>query len=253
VERTGAQRSPSTSEATGPSFSPPPSLVESIADELRRRTIAGVYRAGERLTEEALTRELGVSRPPLREAMRLLQQEGLLTAEPRRGVIVTPLTATDVREIYVLRHALERLAVELAVPISDESQLEPMLRAVDDMRRSVRKRDRAALTIDNLRFHQALVALAGNARLQRAFDGLMAQLQMCMSLNLRFRESLSGNLSDVVARHARLVELIRAGDPDDVKIALAEHGDRTFLEKLDELLDLPAGGSSTASPFPPPT
>lgn len=235
------KRNPSASLVAEPVFAPPPSLVESIADELRRRMIAGVYAAGERLTEEALTRELGVSRPPLREAMRLLQQEGLLTAEPRRGVFVTPLTAADVREIYVLRHALENLAVELALPISDEAQLAPMVSALVDMRRSVRSRDRAALTLDNMRFHQSLVRMAGNARLLRAYDGLMAQLQMCMSLNLRFRESLSGNLSDVVARHAHLLDLIRAGDAAAVQRALAEHGDRAFLEKLDELLDAPEG------------
>lgn len=234
----GKRRAP-TPTAAAPAFALPPSLVESIADELRRRTIAGVYRAGERLTEEALTRELGVSRPPLREAMRLLQQEGLLKAEPRRGVVVTPLTADDVREIYSLRHALEDLAIELAVPIQHESQLGPMLAALADMRRSVRRRDRTALTLDNFRFHQSLVRMAGHARLQRAYDSLMAQLQMCMSLNLRFRESLSGNLRDVVARHGRLVDLIRAGDAQAVKRALAEHGDRAFLERLDELLDTP--------------
>jgi DNA-binding GntR family transcriptional regulator len=201
--------------------------------------IGGVYRAGERLTEEALTRELGVSRPPLREAMRLLQHEGLLTAEPRRGVFVTPLTAADVREIYSLRHALENLAVELGVPVADEGKLAPMLEALADMRRSVRRRDRAALTLDNLRFHHALVGLARHKRLQRAYDSLMAQLQMCMSLNLRFRESLSGSLSDVVARHTHLLELIRRGDAQAVQRALAEHGDRAFLEKLDDLLDRP--------------
>ena len=234
-----AKRSPPAPAAAEPVFALPPSLVESIADELRRRAISGVYRAGERLTEEALTREFGVSRPPLREAMRLLQQEGLLKAEPRRGVVVTPLTADDVREIYSLRHALEDLAIELAVPIQHESQLEPMLAALADMRGSVRRRDRTALTLDNFRFHQSLVRMAGHARLQRAYDSLMAQLQMCMSLNLRFRESLSGNLRDVVARHSRLVDLIRAGDAHAVKRALAAHGDRAFLERLDELLDPP--------------
>lgn len=237
-------RNASASMAADRPFTLPPSLVESIADELRRRTIAGVYRAGQRLTEEALTRELGVSRPPLREAMRMLQQEGLLTAEPRRGVMVTPLTAADVREIYSLRHALENLAIELAVPVQDESQLKPMLMAVADMRRCVRRGDRAALTLANHRFHQSLVRLAGHSRLQRAYDSLMAQLQMCMSMNLRFRESLSGTLGDVVSRHAHLVELIRDGDPQAVQRALEVHGDRSFLEKLDELLDTPGAPSA---------
>lgn len=81
--------------------------------------------------------------------------------------------------------------------------------------------------------------MSGNVRLQRAYDGLMAQLQMCLSLNLRFRESLSGNLSDVVARHEHLLDLIRAGNARTVQRALAEHGYRAFLQKLDELIDAP--------------
>jgi DNA-binding GntR family transcriptional regulator len=171
--------------------------------------------------------------------MRLLQQEGLLTAEPRRGVFVTPLNAQDVQEIYSLRHALEDLAVELAIPVTDERLLEPLANALADMRRSVKRRDRSALTLDNLHFHQALVRLARHRRLQQAYDSLMAQLQMCMSMNLRFRESLSGSLDDVVARHEVLLDLIVAGDVGAVQQALVDHGDRSFLDRLDEILDPP--------------
>ena len=176
-------------DRVGP-FAHPPSLVEVLADELRRRILEGAYAPGERIPEERVTAELGVSRPPVREAMRLLQQEGLLTAIPRRGVIVTPLTADDVREIYALRHALETLAVELALPLHDGARLAPLRSVVENMERATKAGRRSELPVLNLRFHQALARLPGNKRLAHAYDEIAAQLQMCMAINLRFREQL---------------------------------------------------------------
>lgn len=220
----------------GRGFTPPKSLVEALAEELRRRILAGVFMPGERIPEEWVTSELGVSRPPVREAMRLLQQEGLLTSIPRRGVIVTPLTADDVREIYALRHALERLAVELALPIQDRDRLAPLWAAVEDMERATKANNSSELPILNLRFHQALARLPGNKRLAHAYDEFAAQLQMCMAINLRFRERLLGDSKESVERHANLVRLIEEGDPSAVIGALDAHGDRSLLDNLEGLL-----------------
>ncbi len=217
-------------------FAHPPSLVEVLADELRRRILEGAYAPGERIPEERVTTELGVSRPPVREAMRLLQQEGLLTAIPRRGVIVTPLTADDVREIYALRHALETLAVELALPLDDRARLDPLRSVVEDMERATKAGRRSELPVLNLRFHQTLARLPGNKRLAHAYDEVAAQLQMCMAINLRFREQLLGDPKESIERHAHLVRLLDAGDVPAVLRALDDHGDRSFLGNLEELL-----------------
>lgn len=220
----------------GDGFTHPKSLVEALAEELRRRILDGVYTPGERIPEERVTTELGVSRPPVREAMRLLQQEGLLTAIPRRGVIVTPLTANDVREIYAVRHALESLAVELALPIQDRDRLAPLWAAVEDMERAAKNGKSSDLPVLNLRFHQALARLPGNKRLAHAYDELAAQLQMCMAINLRFRERLLGDPKESVERHANLVRLLEVGDVSVVVAALDGHGDRSFLDHLEDLL-----------------
>ncbi len=213
-----------------------PSLVQVIADELRRQVLSGQYRPGQRLQEAALAQELGVSRPPLREAMRLLEHEGLLTSEPRHGMFVTPLTVEDIREIYSLRSALESLAMDLALPLEDAARLQPLRDNVERMKRCVREGDLAALTMENFNFHREMTALAGHKRLQRAYESLIGQLQMCMAMNLRFRESLIGNRDDVVERHEVLIRLVEAGDPVAVKHALANHGDRAFLSDLENLL-----------------
>jgi DNA-binding GntR family transcriptional regulator len=214
----------------------PPSLVEFVANELRTRLLRGNYRPGERLPEVRIAQELGVTRGPLREAMRFLQTEGLLQAEPRRGTFVRRLSARDIREIYTVRHALEELALELALPIDNSEQLKPLWEEIDNMRESVRENDLATLTINNLRFHRALTTLSGNDRLQQMYGSLLGELQMCMAMNLSFRETVYDDPNEVVERHIALLWSIEAGDPAEAKRALAEHGDRSFLENLDELL-----------------
>lgn len=217
----------------------PPTLVATVADELRHRILRGQYRPGEKLSEVTLAQELGVSRPPLREAMRLLQQEGLLASEPRKGMFLATLTPEDIRDIYTVRLALESLAVDLALPLNDPAQLQPLRDSIERMERDIQDGDLAELTLENSRFHRELVAISGNGYLQQVYGALMGKLQMCMAMNLRFRESLFGDREDVIRRHQVLVDLMETGEPEAVKYALANHGDRSFLSHLDILLQEP--------------
>jgi DNA-binding GntR family transcriptional regulator len=214
----------------------PPSLVELVAARLRTLVVSGTLQPGEHLVEERLTERFGISRPPLREALRLLQQEGLITRLPRRGVVVTPLTAEDVREIYSLRSALEHLAIELGVPVVDPARLEVLRSALAALDRAANQRDREALLDANLRFHQALCALPNHRRLLQAYQSLTLQLRLCMAMNIRFREQLFGDFRENVARHRELFQLIEAGDRAAVLDALGRHGERSFMERLDELI-----------------
>jgi DNA-binding GntR family transcriptional regulator len=213
-----------------------PTMVEAIVQRLRALIVSGDVRPGDRLVEERLTEMLGVSRPPLREALRILQRDGLVTSLPRRGFIVVPITAGDVREIYSLRFALERLAVELGVPVQDPSRLEPMRDALDDMQRAVENEDDDAILAANSRFHLALVGLAGHSRLLATYEGLRLQLELCMAYNLKFREQLYGDRADVHPRHAKLLASIESGDREAVLHEIAHHGNRSFLDNLDELI-----------------
>lgn len=231
-------------------FAPPPTLVATLADELRHRILRGEYRPGERFSEVTLAQELGVSRPPLREAMRLLQQEGLLSAEPRRGMFLATLRPEDVRDIYTVRLALESLAVDLVLPVDDPAHLQPLRDSIERMKRDIRDDDLAELTLENYRFHRELVAMSRNKYLQQMYESLMGKLQMCMAMNLRFRESVFGDSDDVIKRHQALVDLMETGEPAAVKRALANHGDRSFLSDLDTLLsdtEMRSGSSRTVA------
>lgn len=209
----------------------PPSLVELAAEDLRNRILAGELRPGDRLVEEKLTARLGISRPPLREALRLLHQEGLVVIAPRRGATVTQLDLRDVHEILTLRSALERLAVELGVPVSDPERLATCRTALERMQRCAEKDDRAELVRCGYDFHHAIVSLPDHQRLIGIYESLHRQLMLCMALNLYEREHYHEDLFAHVARHRELFDLIADGDPQVVLDALATHGERSFTDR----------------------
>lgn len=146
--------------------------------------LAGELAPGERLIEERLTEELGISRPPLREAMRTLQHEGLVEITPRRGASVTRLADGDVVEILTLRSSLERLAVEMGVPVTDPTRLARCRAALAEMQRCAESADRAQLVERGYEFHRAIVGLAGHRRLEGIYDSLHQQQLWCMAMNL---------------------------------------------------------------------
>lgn len=213
-----------------------PTIVDAIVQRLRALIVSGDVPPGGRLVEERLCEMFGVSRPPLREALRILQRDGLVVSLPRRGFIVVPITPDDVREIYSLRFALERLAVELGVPVQDPARLGPMREALEKMRIAEQEGDGPAVVAANSRFHMGLVSLPGHRRLMAAYEGLRLQLELCMAYNLKFRERLFGGRPDAYARHARLLELMESGDRDTVLHEIANHGNSSILDNLDELI-----------------
>jgi DNA-binding GntR family transcriptional regulator len=221
-----------------------PSLVDLAVERIRELLLAGTLKPGERLREAWLSELLGISRPPLREAIRILVQQGVLQRLPRRGVRVVSLTTRDVRDIYSLRAVLDRFAIELAVPVTDPRALDPMRVAVADMRAAVDEDSHPRLVEANRQFHLALIRLGDNSRLTQTYELLMNQMQLLMSVNLR-RESRSDR--DVgVRRHEELLAAVESGDLSQALAALAAHGETNYLPvdaEEDAELGLDAGES----------
>ena len=224
-----------------------PSLVRMAADAIREMVLSGELRPGDRLVEERLTDELGISRPPLREALRVLEQEGLLLSTPRRGVMVTPLSAQDVYEIFTLRTTYERMAVELGVPCTDPELLERCRRALEAMTLAARAEDRGQFVRASFEFHSSIVGLARHRRLEDAYRGLSLQLHLYMAANTRAREEHHESLDAKVERHRRLLASVETGDREHVLSELANHGDRTFLEEVTNDLQSAKGVAATAT------
>ena len=201
------------------------SLVELAFNRLSQEILSGRTDPGERLVEEQLTRRLGISRAPLREALRLLAQQGLVEHIPRRGVRVATLSDEDVRELYEVRDVLERHAVRSRPPGADLSGLRA---ALDVMRKATETGDRLTIADAHREFHVAVVALGGNRQLSALYASVLVRIQLYMAVNLR-REAEAADAADGVHRHERLMAAVERGDADEVLAELSAHGARTYL------------------------
>ncbi|MBE9373560.1 GntR family transcriptional regulator [Saccharopolyspora sp. HNM0983] len=198
--------------------------------------VGGDLLCGQRIVENRLTTALGISRPPLREALRVLEREGLVQAQPRRGVIVTPLTLHDIYEIVTLRGEYERMAVRLGVPCTDPERLHRCRTELAGMADAAGDDDRATYLDRSFRFHVSLVGLAGHRRLEDGYRSLQLQLMLAMARNRRAREPTEDLRGDL-ARHQQLLDVVEHGDPQEVLAELAAHGDRTFLDDIEAEVD----------------
>jgi DNA-binding GntR family transcriptional regulator len=152
------------------------STADRVADVLRTRIAEGHLLPGTRLSEDAIGRALGVSRNTLREAFRLLTHERLLSHELNRGVFVRTLTVQDVVDIYQVRKLIECAAVRsLSMPPYDLGQAEA---SVAEGEKAAAEEAWAELGTANIHFHQAVVSLAGSARLSELMRGVLAELRL---------------------------------------------------------------------------
>src|SRR5207248_4495741 len=149
-------------------------LRDKVVEELRRRIIDGAYEPGHRLTEERLADDFGVSRNPVREAIRVLESEGFLVAQPRRGAVVARMSVQDVEDLFDVRLALEVLAASLAAERLGSGDSAALTKLLARARTTRRMADLAAL---NTRFHAAVCTLAGNRLLTSLMESLHGRLQ----------------------------------------------------------------------------
>lgn len=183
-------------------------LPDQAAEILRSAIRSGELRPGQRLVEAELAAQLGVSRIPIREAIRTLERDGLIVSEPGRGASVVSLTDEDVQEIYGLRASLEAYAIELIIESSAEAAIEALQALVDEMAAPSRAGIRDQLMEIDLRFHQALCRLSGNRRLLEAWLRLSDQIRML----LRLKDMVADDSGRLPRGHQRIVDAIRRGD-----------------------------------------
>ncbi|MDN3360042.1 GntR family transcriptional regulator [Actinomadura sp. DC4] len=202
------------------------STVSRLAGALRTRIIEGALRPGAQLPEHAVADLLGVSRNTLREAFRLLAHEGLVVHEPHRGVFVRTLDAADVRDIYTTRRLVECAAVRSEnAPPEAVAELRAAVGAAQAAVAGERWND---VGTADLRFHAAIVALAGSWRLDGLMDRVLAELRLAFHVlddPRRLHEPYVRRNGEIAA----LVEQGRTADAADALAAYLDDAERELL------------------------
>ncbi len=202
------------------------STAARVASSLRDRIARGEIAPGERVVELEVARELGVSRSPVREALLKLAEEGLVTILPYRGAIVAPLQRERLLELLEFRLALERFALERLIDRDAAAPLDALREHVAAMRDALRAGDRRRIVDEDLAVHRALVATAGNALVERAYDGVLAQIRLYIDVTTA-RYVRADDLAD---EHEALLASIERRDLATARRVLDAHITHGFDE-----------------------
>lgn len=195
------------------------SLTSVVQGELERMIVSGELAPGAKLTESALAARLGVSRGPLREAFRMLDEAGLVRTEKNRGVFVRDLPVAEAIEIFDLRAAMEELVGRRLAEQITPTQLKEIRGLVDQMEQAVKAKDAPRYHLLNLGFHDRLVELAGNGKLTAIYRKLIKELSLFRRLNLA-----DGVLMPTsVTEHRHIVKAIGSGDSQAAGKAMFDH------------------------------
>jgi DNA-binding GntR family transcriptional regulator len=214
-------------------------VTERVTQSLRDAIIGGVLQPGERLIEERIAAQMGVSRAPIREALRSLEAEGLVRSLPRRGLTVIVLTKQDVEEIYGLRSALECQAARSACRKLTPDDLEELRSLVRRMREAGHAGDRQALADHDIALHRKILEVSGNGRLLKAWLAIMSQVRL---LQRRVVTAPAATVDGLVRHHEAIVEGLRSGDPDTAVRPLREHIERTGHEVFESFPEVHSEG-----------
>lgn len=213
-----------------------PSLVQ---EQIERFILDGTLKPGERLREVALAKTLGVSRGPVREAFRGLEEKGLVRVEKNCGVQVRTLSQKEADQIYEVRITLEALIGHKVAQLATETGVAELSAILDQMARAAEAADVNPYTSLNLVYHDTLARLSGNLQLHETYRRLVAQLSLFRRrAYLHDKRSMTLSLSE----HRAIFQAIAARDGETASRLLRDHAEdsRRRLHEALRLTDMPA-------------
>ena len=203
-------------EFSGNEFLP---LREVVYETLRKAILEEKLRPGERLMENTIAQKLGVSRTPVREAIRMLSDEGLVLLIPRRGAQVAEISRQELSDVLEVRSSLEKLAIRRACERITDDQIRLLEKAEEAFREAVATKDLTAIAEADVAFHDVIYGAAGNRRLLAILSNLREQMY-------RFRlEYLKqpGILGVLTGEHDAIVEAVRGRDTEKAVLLVMAH------------------------------
>lgn len=209
-------------------------LREVVCESLRNAIREGVLKPGERIMEIQLAEELGVSRTPVREAIRKLELEGYVVMMPRRGTYVASMSIRDINEIFEIRTALESLSNGLAADHITDEELEHLQRLLVVIGGYIKEGNIEKIVETDIEFHDVMYHAARNQRLVGIISNLRDQLTRFRTLSM----SYPGRLEETLEEHKLIVEAIASGDRRAASKAAERHmenSEKTLLKAMDAL------------------
>lgn len=194
-------------------------LSERIAETIRDYILKGTLKPGERLTEPSLSKLLGISRTPIREALRLLEIEGFVELIPRRGAVVTTITDKDVDEIFELKIKLESLAARNASQYFTKADVDKLRAINDKISKLIGTNNVAQLIKLNSEFHDVFLSKCDNGRLMKFLESLSLQFKMATAYSF----SVTGRIKKVLEEHEMLIEAFDKKDAAKIEKLVEMH------------------------------
>lgn len=195
----------------------PRALYEEVAEQLRQRIFRRELEPGSWIDELKIAEEFGISRTPLREALKVLAAEGLVTMKVRRGAYVTEMSEKDLRDVYHLLSLLESDAAGVVAERATDAQLKTLQDLHAELEAAVA--DREKFFAINERFHMHLLEMADN----RWRSQMVTDLRKVMKLNRHHSLLKQGRIVDSLAEHRRLMQALHARDAQATRLAMQEH------------------------------
>lgn len=194
-------------------------LRDVVFQTLRQAILRGTLQPGERLMEIHLAQKLGVSRTPVREAIRMLELEGLVIMVPRRGAIVAEITVSDLEDVLEVREALEELAVRKACQNMTEEQLEELKAAAERFENSLKGEDLIACAQADVDFHELICKATQNRRLIQILNNIREQIYRYRLENLKDK----GSHLNLVEEHAAICRALEERSEEKATEAIRVH------------------------------
>jgi DNA-binding GntR family transcriptional regulator len=195
-----------------------------VTSALRRAIVSGQLQPGEALSEAALARRYGVSRTPVREALKQLEREHLVQIVPRVGTYVQKASADDVLDALIVKEALEGIAARLAAARPGAAEVSELGRIASEMETAAAAGgDLARIVEGNARFHDMILRLAASPALQFHLQLLLNQFRVPHQRLVSVTLSRPARLRQMLAEHRRVVTAIEVGDPAEAERAMRAH------------------------------
>ena len=205
-------------------------LRDVVFERLRKAIVEGSLKPGQRLMEVQLAEQLGVSRTPVREAIRKLELEGLVIMLPRKGAYVADMSIKDVIDLLEVRAALEGLAASLAAERMMPENVEKLKNISDELKKNVENSNLSETLKKDVEFHQCIFEASGNNKLVQMINSLWEQVY-------RFREGYMSDYNaalEIIKEHEKLIGAIENGESEKASKYAREHIEKAEQYMIDK-------------------